>query len=428
MGAGPKFLLAAQISSQLAGVVGIYLLARDRLGGNRWFGVALATSMMLHPTMQFLSWEFFHPESFAIGPIILAYWAGRTDRWRLFWVMAVLAMACKEDVTLVFLMLGVLMMLRKQVRTGAILAGVSAAWYLAVTKLIIPWRNPAGPFYEEHFFANYGGSVGSVIKTVLRHPTRLWRDLNDKGRVDFYAKLWTPVAFVPFLSPQTLLLMLPMFFIIVLASIPWVQDYRYHYMAIPLAVTFIATVEAIAWVSNKQRRAFLVGAVFTASIFGCALWGVGPLSKNWDSGYWPKARTESYLDVITGRTVDNALWPKVQAKDTMVHMIPTSASVSASYNVIPHLSDRARAYEWPNPWIGVNWGICNDHLDDPAGVEWIVVDRDLFGDQAQPDLLSRLLANEFIVRYEADNVVLAQRAKPPAEPTPVAASQCPTGS
>ncbi len=424
LGAGPHFLLAAQLASQLAGVAGIYLLARDRLEGNRWIAAMLASSMMLHPTMQFLAWEFFHPESFAIGPIILAYWAGRQERWRLFWAMAILAMACKEDVTFVFIMLGILMMFRKQVRVGAWVSGVAIAWYLAVTKLIIPWRNPAGPFYEEHFFSNYGGSIGSVVKTVIRHPSRLWRDLNEAGRVDFYVKMWAPVAFVCFLSPQTMLLALPMIMVIVLASIPWVQDYRYHYMAIPLAITFIATVEAIAAVRNRSRRNFLVGAVLTASLFGSAMWGVSPFSRHWDDGYWPRAQGESYMEVLLGLQQDNALWPKVAAKNTAVGLVPSNGSVSASYNVVPHVSGRAYAYEWPNPWIGTNWGICNDNLDDPATVDWIIVDRDLFGDQAQPDLLNRLLETEFEIRYERDNVVLAERVQPPSGPPPLVLTEC----
>ena len=216
LGGGPKFLLAAQLTSQAAGGVGIYLLARDRMKGTRWPGVVLAAALLAHPSMQFLSWEYFHPETFAIGPLILAYWAARTGRWKTFWWMAVLAMACKEDVTLVFLVLGFVLMRRREFRRGAIVSGVALAWYLAVTKLLIPWRNPAGPFYEEHFYSNYGGSIGSVVKTVLRHPSRLWHDATAHNRLMLYWRLWAPVAFVPFLAPEVLALMLPMFFVIVL--------------------------------------------------------------------------------------------------------------------------------------------------------------------------------------------------------------------
>jgi len=424
LGAGPKFLLAAQLAGQLAGVVGVYLLARDRTG-EKWIAVMLGGAMLLHPTMQFLAWEFFHPETLAIGPIILAYWAARAGRWKLFWAMAILAMSCKEDVTFVFMVLGVILIFRKQVKIGAWVTGVAVAWYLAVTRLIIPWRNPAGPFYEEHFFSNYGGSIPNVIKNVITNPTKLWRDLTDKHRVDFYVKLWAPLAFVPLLSPQTLLLALPTLLIVVIASIPWVQDYRYHYMAIPLAVTFLALVEAIAFVRQRSRRMFMAGAVLAASVWGCAMWGVSPMSRYWDDGYWPRFQDESALDIIMGLDHPDSNWTQVTAKQTAVDMIPHGASVSASYNVIPHLSGRAKAYEWPNPWIGSNWGICNDNLDDPAGVDWIVVDRRLFGEDTQPALLERLISSgEFAVRYERDDVVVGQRVAAPAEPRGPIVTEC----
>jgi len=428
LGAGPKFLLAAQLCGQCAGAVGIYLLARDLLQGARWMAVVLAGALLAHPSMQFLSWEFFHPESLAIGPIILAYWAARIQRWRWFWLMAVLAMACKEDVTTVFIMLGIVMICRRQVRMGATIAAVAAGWYLAVTKVLIPWRNPAGPFYEQHFFANYGGSIGSVIATIVKHPSRLWRDLSARGRVDFYVKLWAPVAFVPFLAPEAMVLMVPMFFIVALASIPWVQDYRYHYMAIPLAVTFIAVVEAVARLGRPGRRRAAVASIAVASLAGTIAWGVGPSSQNFRAGYWPLRGDETVLDVLFGTVQPLAHWPKASAEATAVAMVPRGASVSASFNIDPHLSDRRYIYEWPNPWIGVNWGICNDHLADPGTVDWIVVDTAELGKGSGRSLFQRLTADEFQIRFAQAGVVVAERVHPSTVAPAFPVTRCPAGS
>jgi uncharacterized membrane protein len=423
LGAGPKFLLAVQLLGQVAGAIGVYLLARDRLK-DRWLGVALAAAMFLHPTMQFLAWEFFHPETLAIGPMVLAYWAARAGRWKLFWVMAVLAMSCKEDVTFFFIMLGIVLVIRKQPRMGAWVAGVATAWYLAVTQILIPLRNPAGPFYEEHFFSNYGGSVPEVIKTVITNPSQLWKDLNDRGRVAFYVKLWAPVAFVCFLSPTTMLLGVPTFFIVVMASLPWVQDYRFHYMAILLAATFVAVVEGVANLRRVSHRYLAVGAVVAAAMFGSAMWGASPFSRQWDDGYWPRARDESYLEILFGRERNDDSWPGVATKQAAVNLVPGDASVSAVYTIVPHVSGRAYAYEWPNPWIGTNWGICNDNLDDPATVDWLLVDRSLLGNQVELDLLDRLLLEEFEVRLRDGDMVAAERVRPPAFPAGPGITEC----
>ena len=41
----------------------------------------------------------------------------------------------------------------------------------------------------------------------------------------------------------------------------------------------------------------------------------------------------------------------------------------------PHLTHRTKIYEFPDPWKAVNWGVNGENLDDPADVEWLVLDR-----------------------------------------------------
>ena len=52
----------------------MFLLARDRLKA-RWPAVALSSIILLHPTYQFLVWEYFHPDALAVAPVLFAYWA-----------------------------------------------------------------------------------------------------------------------------------------------------------------------------------------------------------------------------------------------------------------------------------------------------------------------------------------------------------------
>lgn len=429
-GAGAKFLLAVQIVAQASGAVGIYLLARDLLERSRWLAVGLATAMLLHPSMQFLVWEFFHPESFAIGPIVLAYWALRTNRRKTFWCMAVLAMACKEDVALLFVMLGLLWLAwQRGYRLGGLIAGVGAAWYVAVTKVLIPLRNPAGPFYEGHFFFNYGGSIGGVIKSMFTRPGQILRDATAGNRRELYIRLFAPVACVPLLAPEVVALGLPMLAVVVLAGIPWVQNYRYHYTAILVAVVFLATVEAVRRLRVPWRRNLAVSVVLLTSLLSTLAWGATPVSKSWKQGYWPHSRTENYVDVLLGATDSLDRFPTSLAKKHAVEMIPAGASVSASWNVNPHLTHRTHVYEWPNPWIGTNWGICNyDNLHDPATVEWIIIDRSYIEpDPYQVSLFERLLRSEFVIRREEAGVVTAERVRPPATPTSPAPTKCRPG-
>jgi len=126
LGAGPLFLLSAQVVVQASGAIAIFLLARDRLH-DRWLAVALAAVLLLNPTYQWLTWEFFHPDALAIAPLLFAYWAARTERWKWFVLFAVVAAACKEDVALALAVMGVLIAVRGNRKIGVITLAAGAS-------------------------------------------------------------------------------------------------------------------------------------------------------------------------------------------------------------------------------------------------------------------------------------------------------------
>ena len=93
-------------------------------------------------------------------------------------------------------------------------------------------------------------------------------------------------------------------------------------------------------------------------------------------------------------------------------MIPDNASVSATYNFVPHLTHRENVYEFPVPWENVNWGVEGEDLHDPATVEWLAVDRSLL-DTPALELLDHLLEREFRAELDALGVVVARRVEAP---------------
>ena len=101
-------------------------------------------------------------------PLLFAYWAARRQRWRIFWPMAMVAVACKEDFAFALAMLGVVVALRGRsraaLRSGAVISATFVAWYVVVSRVLIPWRNGgSGTFYEEEFFGDLGSSPLRVI-------------------------------------------------------------------------------------------------------------------------------------------------------------------------------------------------------------------------------------------------------------------------
>lgn len=79
---------------------------------------------------------------------------------------------------------------------------------------------------------------------------------------------------------------------------------------------------------------------------------------------------------------------------------------------MPHLTHRPGIYEFPQPWVAVTWGVAGEGLPDPNRVEWLILDRKRFFSDSERPLADRLLAGEFVVRYDRDDIVVGQRVRP----------------
>ncbi len=86
--------------------------------------------------------------------------------------------------------------------------------------------------------------------------------------------------------------------------------------------------------------------------------------------------------------------------------------MSASAALLPHLTHRMHAYEFPNPWIAANWGLRGENLPDPASVDYLLVDTQALGDRRP--LYERLVGpnGQFRVVYSRDGIVMARRVAP----------------
>jgi len=394
-GGGPILLLVVQVVAQASGAVAIYLLARDRLA-DRWLAVALAGSLLLNPTYQFLTWEFFHPDALAIAPLLFAYWAARAERWRWFALAALLAIACKEDVAPALAVIGLLIWARGNRRIGMIVAAASVTWFAVSTRIIMPFfLHGLKPFYDS-YFGDFGSTPGEVARTIATHPGKAVDVATRPDRIRYYRMMLAPVAFIALAEPATLMVAVPMVAVNVLTSFPYAREIRYHYSAMVVAGVMLATVEAVARLgSNPGFRRFLVGLVAASSLAATVAWGPSPIGTEYESGIWPLGTED----------------PRNPAKREAVAMIPEGVPVAGSYYFVPHLTHRVKIYDFPEPWKAVNWGIQGERLDDPGGVQWIIVDRKLFS-KYDGMLIDRVLEAQFTVRFDRSDILVAQRTSP----------------
>jgi uncharacterized membrane protein len=402
LGAGPHFLIVVHTLVVAAGAIPLWLLARDRLE-NRWLALVPSAAYLLYPAVNWVTWWAYHPDSLSITPLLFSYWLAVRGKWRWFAVAAFITLMCKEDDALSILMLGLIVALwlrpvgedNKRLRRaiGGITAAVGLGWYLLCTKVIIPWRNHGNaPFYDS-FFPLLGRTIPGIIYNSIRHPSRVWHLAQLPDRRTYYVQMFAPLGFLPILALPIFLIGGPQFGVDVTAQVVQGATIKSQYASLVLVGAFLATVEALAFIRRHWEKVLpaTIGFLAATSLASNVAWGLSPISKAFHSGVW---------------LAHNSLSTELhQALD----LVPSGAGVSVTYYLTPHFTHRVYVYEFPNPWISVNYGI-NNARGNPDAVQWLVLDRATLGGP-EVTLLSQLTGpgGSFQIVYQDRGVVVAHR-------------------
>ncbi|MCB1015137.1 MAG: DUF2079 domain-containing protein [Acidimicrobiales bacterium] len=401
LGAGPNFLNLVMVGSVALAPIPLFRLGR-RWFADEWHAVIPALAFLLHFTSQWMVQETFHAEAVAMTPLFFAFLAATERRWRAYAVWLVFAVSWKEDIALAAMVLGLLLAYRghragehEVRRVGVVTVVTALGWFLLCTRLIIPAFSPAGVFYED-FFGPLGDSPWALADTAVTNPTAVTRQLETANALGYARDLLAPYGFTPLLSPGVLLLGAPQALVNLLSANAFTWSLRFHYAALPLAGATLAMIEGIGRRTSLAVRRFLLGLVAACALATTAAWGVSPVSTHYREGFWPLTPNERAAELRRA-----------------VRTPPEDASVAATYLLVPHLTHRREVYSFPNPWQEQNWGVAGEDQHDPAGVDWLVIDRLSLSPELDA-LLDGIVENEDWVVVEAqDDLLVAHRAGAP---------------
>lgn len=402
LGAGPEFLYVVQAIGLGLGAIPTYLIARDKLQ-SPWFGLLFAFVYLMYAPVQWISWAMFHPEALVITPFLFAWWFGTKERWGWFFAMVLLALSTREDVALAVAMLGIVLAIylrrapdfrRVLQRCGATVA-LAAVWYLVATKLVLPYFNDGKePFYITYFYGNYGSDTVEIVSTIISHPNRVVSDAVQHDRLVFYKQMSWPLGWVYLANPLAVLMAVPQLLASVIGLSPYARVIRYQYTSVMIAPIIIASIHGAATLLRVQvMKAVLPIWLVLCSFTSNVAWAPSPWGEDANYHVWSRNH------------------PRHESLRTALTFIPADASVSASYQLLPHLAHRHEVYDWPNPFWASVWGNDDcDHLPDPVTVEYVALDLTQIGpsNQALYDSM-RLPDGPFEAVYEDANVVVLHR-------------------
>jgi len=214
LGGGPNLWNMLQVIALASAAYPVFLIARHRLKSEA-SALAFGVAWLLLPTTAYLAWETFHPETMAMPFLLMGYHYAtsrpegtgnhvtRHNVITIAWIAV--AMLWKEDISLAVMGLGILLMFRKRVRFGAALFAGATLYFLIFAVWFVPHLAGELSAYGA-LYGNLGTTPSEVVKTSLRHPSLFIDRLSDNNAIGYAGRITSPLGFLPFLAPLTLLM------------------------------------------------------------------------------------------------------------------------------------------------------------------------------------------------------------------------------
>jgi uncharacterized membrane protein len=413
----PRVLLWFKVTLVALGALPIYGLASQVLGRS-WLAVCFALAYLLYPPLQYAVMFDLYGDTLAAPLLALTLWALVTGRLRLYWLALVLALMCKETVSVLCVTLGIyaIWMMRRP-RLGSATLALGAVWFIIATQVVMPHFIEAGRqevMYGKNIVL-HAGPVGLTIQKIMLflNPSEWLARLDLR----YLARLFFPVGGIAWLAPEVLFIGLPVLGINLWFGMTIITLHHSALLApIIIYAAMIGTQRLAEWLARWGACKFQFHDLAKRALLGvslvvlvCSL-GMNILSspsplhyRFWIPGsgwYWNDL--EYYRLTAHDRVLND-----------FVHRLPPDVPISTSAFINPHVAQRQVAHVFPYPFKPLRYGsspmpdwVLVDTL--PENFDWRETRR------LENQWLARLLNGQGygLVNHQ-DGVLLLQR-NPPA--------------
>ncbi len=384
-----RWLFIVQAAVVSAGVFPIFAIARDRLKSN-FSGFAFAFSWLFFIGVQQAIRFGFYPETLAITFLAFAiYFLFQKRIWPYF-LFIILALGCKENISLHVLFLGIwTLIFTKERWMGIITILLGLAWFEVIVGFLIP-HLANGPYYYFRY-QELGNTPLGALKTIILHPIYTLKIAFGPGKVDTWLYYFVPFGLLPIFA-TFLLVLIPVMAEKFLSTDPKFWSIGYEYGA--SATTFLAC-SAILGAANilnlnfikkirlpENLKAAYIGLflVILTIIFSFKN-PTDPMSRLFDRNFWRFHFPADYEQAI--------------------QLIPADKSLTAQMTLGTALANRQEIYWWsdyPEQKRGDYLLLSCDYATFPyTRVEHLQRIRDV------------LSAGDYGVKYSQGDILLLER-------------------
>ena len=167
---GPRTLLLLQAVVVALGALPVYWIARDRLT-NRWGALAFAAAYLLFPALQAATLDEFHPVTLAPTFLLFAFYSSERDKPVGYFAFLVLALGCKEEISLMVTLLGLyILFVRRARKLGLATTLLGLCWFVVAVYGVIPRFNPEGSSPFLSYYDHLGENPVEMAWTLITQP------------------------------------------------------------------------------------------------------------------------------------------------------------------------------------------------------------------------------------------------------------------
>jgi uncharacterized membrane protein len=337
---GPETLFIVQTVVVALGAIPVFALARLKLN-NDGLALIFALVYLMFPAIQAANLLDFHAVTLAPTFFLTAFYYLETRRLKLFALFAVLTAACKEDMTLLVMMLGFYaFLINRQRRVGLATVALSGLW-VSLAVFVIPPLFAGTDNIHWNRYDHLGEGALNIVMNVFLQPHLFLDHLQNVNAANYLRLLLTPSGFTALFNPITLLLALPSLGINLLSNFPPMQRANSLIYAAPIVPAIM--ISSIYGLANIKRfvwhGSWVMGHGATlSSFFNMALGSLilfATSAYHYHYGYLPGGGQYRGWEEVTDHHRRAA---------TIVAQIPDDAALSAQDRLDPHLSRRETLY------------------------------------------------------------------------------------
>jgi uncharacterized membrane protein len=314
------WLFAVQAISLAMGALPIYAISLQ-IGLCVPYARVFALSYLLYPALFNINFfTDFRPEAIAVPALLWAMWAGMSGRiWQLI-VAVILALICKDSLSLTVIALGVWLWLiprRFLYGIGCIVVGI--VWYLVTVSYLVPLLRE-GQAGGVVFYKSLGGSPSQIIWTILTNPGLILAKFFVPDTLFYYLLLTLPVIIgLHWRETLTILPALPMLLLNIISDYGAQRDLIHHYSLPIFPFIIVWLVRSVRLYQQQKKRRWLQPRILLA----WALIIFVALAK---------------YEFFVTRFLSSI--PNLSSLYTAVHLVKTQGSVLTTSKIAPHLSQR----------------------------------------------------------------------------------------